>query len=205
MTKKRPTAALFALLATFALTCSPVANAAEKAEPEATDVASISLKSIAGDDLTPLKCMEKQKAAAIIFITTDCPIANSFAPEINRLQLAYASRGVRLTLVHVDADLSDEKAREHAAEYELKADIAVDRDHALVRAVNAKVTPESFVYDAAGKLRYRGRINNLYAALGQRRANVTVHDLRDALEAVISDRQVVTTETEALGCFIESK
>ncbi len=205
MTKKTQTAPVFALVAMLTCALVATANAAEKAEPESADVASISLKSIDGEDLAPLKCAEKQKAAVIIFITTDCPIANSFAPEINRLHLAYASRGVCLTLVHVDADLSDEKAREHATEYELKPDIVVDREHALVKAANAKVTPEAFVYDATGKLRYRGRINNLYAALGQRRANVTVHDLRDALEAVISDREVVTTETEALGCFIERK
>ena len=171
------------------------------------DPAAIELTNLDGDKILPLKCSvaDKEKATVVIFITTDCPIANSFAPEINRLHLAYASRNVRLTLIHVDPELSDENAAKHAADYELKPPVAIDREHALVKAVDAKVTPEAFVYDAEGKLRYRGRINNLYAALGKRRATVTIHDLRDAIEAVINDRDVATPATEALGCFIETQ
>jgi len=172
----------------------------------AVDADAVELTTLSGENVLPLKCSieAKEKACVVIFITTDCPIANSFAPEINRLQLAYTSRNVRLTLVHVDSDLSDKKAKRHAADYELKPPVVIDRKHALVKAVDARVTPEAFVYDDEGKLRYRGRINNLYAALGKRRATVTVHDLRDAIEAVINGEEVVTTETEALGCFIET-
>jgi hypothetical protein len=171
------------------------------------DVRSITLKNLDGEDVAPLKCAvdAKEKAAVVIFITTDCPIANSYAPEINRLHLAYSSRNVRFTLVHVDTELTDEKASKHATDYELKPAVVIDRKHQLVQATKAKVTPEAFVYDVDGKLRYRGRINNLYADLGQRRSQVTVHELRDALEAVINDREVATKETEALGCFIEEK
>ena len=172
---------------------------------QADDSTVITLKDLDGNDVTPLKCVAKEKATVVIFITTDCPIANSYAPEINRLHLAYSSRNVRFTLVHVDTDLVDDKAKKHATDYELKSTVVIDREHQLVKATKAKVTPEAFVYDVEGKLRYRGRINNLYAARGQRRAQVTVHELRDALEAVINDREVVTKESEALGCFIESE
>ena len=177
------------------------------AATHAADPGTIELVTLDGEKVFPLKCSieAKEKATVAIFVTTDCPIANSFAPEINRLHLAYASRNVRLTLIHVDSKLSDDDAGQHAADYELKPPVAIDREHALVKAVDARVTPEAFVYDAGGKLRYRGRINNLYAALGKRRATVTVHDLRDAIEAVINDREVVTPETEALGCFIETE
>ena len=172
---------------------------------EADDSAAITLKTLDGTEVTPLKCVAKEKATVVIFITTDCPIANSYAPEINRLHLAYSSRNVRFTLVHVDTDLADEKAKTHAADYELKPAVVIDREHQLVEATKAKVTPEAFVYDVEGTLRYRGRIDNLYADRGQRRSQVTVHELRDALEAVINDREVVTKESEALGCFIESE
>ena len=172
---------------------------------EDADVTAITLKNLDGGDVAPLKCAvdAKEKAVVVVFITTDCPIANSYAPEINRLHLAYSSRNVRFTLVHVDTDLSDEAARKHASDYELKPTVVIDRERQLVEATKARVTPEAFVYDLDGKLRYRGRINNLYAARGQRRAQVTAHELRDALEAVINDREVVTKESEALGCFIE--
>lgn len=188
------------LVAVSCLALLPPATSTAGGKP-----ADITLETLDGRKVAPLACAAKQKAAVVIFITTDCPIANSFAPEINRLYLAYHSRGVHFTLAHVDHDLSTEKAARHADDYELKPDIVIDREHVLVESTEAEITPEAFVYDADGRLRYRGRINNLYAALGQRRSQVTVHDLRDALEAVINDREVVTGKTEALGCYIESR
>ena len=194
-----------ALLSSMRLTDAAEDAAENAATEDAAGQAAITLKTLGDKQVAPLKCdvAAKEKAVAVIFITTDCPIANSYAPEINRLHIAYSSRNVRFTLVHVDTDLSDEAARKHASDYELKPAVVIDRERRLVDATKAKVTPEAFVYDAEGKLRYRGRINNLYAARGQRRPQVTVHELRDALEAVINDREVVTRESEALGCFIE--
>jgi hypothetical protein len=58
------------------------------------------------------------------------------------------------------------------------------------------------VIDRTGKIRYRGRIDNFYAALGQTRRQVTEHDLRDALDAIVDGKSVRKSETEALGCFI---
>jgi hypothetical protein len=64
------------------------------------------------------------------------------------------------------------------------------------------VTPTAVVVDAQGTVRYRGRVDNLYAALGKTRQQVTSHDLRDALDAVLAGRPVAHPETEAIGCFI---
>jgi hypothetical protein len=60
------------------------------------------------------------------------------------------------------------------------------------------------VIDSSGTVRYRGRINNFYAALGKPRQQVAVHDLRDALEALMAGRPILNPETEALGCFINT-
>jgi hypothetical protein len=58
------------------------------------------------------------------------------------------------------------------------------------------------VIDRTGAIRYRGRIDNFYAALGKPRQQVTERDLRNALDAVLSGRPVPKVETEALGCYI---
>jgi len=55
---------------------------------------------------------------------------------------------------------------------------------------------------AGGVVKYRGRIDNQYIALGKPRQVVTIHDLRDAIDAVASNRAVAHTDTEAFGCFI---
>jgi len=53
-----------------------------------------------------------------------------------------------------------------------------------------------------GERKYLGRIDDLYADLGKRRARATSLDLRDALDAVLADRPVPRPVTQAVGCFI---
>lgn len=148
-------------------------------------------------------------ANVIFFVATDCPISNSYAPEIQRVCREYGPRGVGCSLIYEDVDTSssatrlDAEVRKHLQDYRY-SDIAaaVDRTRAVAKRVKASVTPQAVVIDHAGEIRYRGRIDNFYAALGKPRQQVTERDLRNALDAVLSGRPVPKVETEALGCFI---
>ena len=158
----------------------------------------------------PLKPFEPSGVANVIFfIATDCPISNSYAPEIQRVCREYGPRGVGCSLVYEDVDTGssgtrlDDEVRKHLRDYRY-ADIpaAVDRSRAIAKQARASVTPQAVVIDRAGAIRYRGRIDNFYAALGRPRQQVTEHDLRNALDAVLSGRPVLKVETEAVGCYI---
>ena len=93
--------------------------------------------------------------------------------------------------------------RTHLREYGyLGFTAVVDRDRVAATHAKASITPQAFVIDRSGEIRYRGRIDNLYAALGTTRQQVTSHDLREALDAVLAGGKVPRPETEALGCFI---
>ena len=149
------------------------------------------------------------KAAVVFFVATDCPVSNSYAPEIQRVCREYGPRGVGCSLIYEDVDLHptsphlDQEVRAHLLEYGYAGvPAAVDRDRTVATAAKATITPLAVVVDRAGDIRYRGRIDYLYAALGKRRQQVTSHDLRDALDAVLSGRKVQNPETEALGCYI---
>jgi hypothetical protein len=141
------------------------------------------------------------KALALIFILPDCPIANSYAPQWNRLHEAFASRGVRILLVHVDPALTAKEAQEHARQYQLKPPVLLDTRHELVKKAGVTKTPEAAVFSRAGKLLYRGRIDDRYVGLGKRRPEATSHDLRNALEAILAGKPVAPGR-EAVGCFI---
>lgn len=149
------------------------------------------------------------KAGVVFFVATDCPVSNSYAPEIQRVCREYGPRGVACSLIFEDVDVHptsahlDQQVRAHLQEYGYAGvPAAVDRDRAAATAAKATITPLAVVVDRGGDIRYRGRIDNLYAALGRRRQQVTSHDLRDALDAVLSGRKVQNPETEALGCYI---
>ena len=140
--------------------------------------------------------------SVVIFITTDCPIANAYVPEINRIHDTYSKKGVRITLVHVDPDLTVAGAKAHAEDYALKPEIVIDPTHKLVAATRATITPEAAVIGKKGDRIYLGRINNRYTGFGDRRNTVTDHNLRDAIDAALAGKTVAKPKVEALGCFI---
>jgi len=137
------------------------------------------------------------------FISSDCPISNSYAPEIQRLCSEYSNKGISCSLVYEDVGLDATSMRKHLNEYRYGGIPAViDSDRKVANRARATVTPEAVVIDSRGEIRYRGRIDNFYAALGKSRQQVTVHDLRDALDAVLAGRPVPNPQTKALGCSI---
>jgi len=156
---------------------------------------------IDGRPLTPLQ--PAAKAGVLFFVSTDCPISNSFAPEIQRICKDYAAKGVGCSLVYEDFPVNASIVRKHLDEYGYdRISAIVDGDRRIASQAHATIAPQAVVIDSAGKIRYRGRINNFYAALGRPRQVVTVHDVRDALDAVLTGKTVSNPETRALGCYI---
>jgi len=139
----------------------------------------------------------------LLFIATDCPVSNRYAPEITRLCTEYQSRGVRCFLVYPDPTVAAAAVAAHRREYGLTAAAAaiIDRDHRLVRAAGARVTPEAALYTSNGQV-YRGRIDDWYVDAGRSRRQPTQHDLRVRIEAALAGRSIAPAETEAVGCFI---
>ena len=139
----------------------------------------------------------------LFFISSDCPISNSYAPEIQRLCSEYRMKGIACQLVYEDVGLDTTSMRKHLNEYRYDGMPAViDSNRKIANRAKATVTPEAVVIDSHGEIRYRGRIDNFYAALGKPRQQVTAHDLRDALDAVLAGKPVLNPETKALGCYI---
>ena len=58
--------------------------------------------------------LQGESVHVVVFISHDCPIANSYAPTLKRLMARYQSRPVVFYLVHVDPDL-DVTTAPHAA------------------------------------------------------------------------------------------
>ena len=145
------------------------------------------------------------KATVLVFVGTDCPISNRYAPEILRLQRRFAPQGVAFWLVYVQRTDPAEAIRHHLAEYFGTMAALRDPEHQLVRRAAVRVTPEAAVFVPGGpgaRLVYHGRIDDRYVAFGRERATPTTHDLEDAVAAVLAGRAVPHEVTPAVGCFI---
>jgi hypothetical protein len=148
----------------------------------------------------PIDAGEKS-ASVLFFYCHDCPISNSYAPEINRIAAAYTN--FSFFVVQTDPDLSLTAAKEHAQKFNLFPPVLLDPAHTLVTQVKATVTPEAIVIGKNSKILYRGRIDNLYAALGKKRSAATEHDLLHALDAITAGKPIKDTKTQAIGCLIQ--
>jgi len=142
-------------------------------------------------------------AHVLFFVASDCPVSNGYAPEIQRICKAYASKGVACSLAYEDVAIENAAVRQHMDAFAYRGIPAtIDASRALATRAKASVTPAAVVIDKRGQIRYRGRIDNLYSSLGKPRQQVTMHDLTDALDAVVAGKPVARADTEAIGCFI---
>src|SRR5262245_49007080 len=70
----------------------------------------------------------------LIFQTTDCPIANQYAPEIQRICVSYGPKGVHCFLVYVDSSMTRESVRKHMADFGYSCCTPLlDKQHRLVK------------------------------------------------------------------------
>ena len=146
---------------------------------------------------------DKTKAVVFVFMLRDRPVSNVYAPNRRIRWRGTSAKGVALYLVHPDRDTNAKSAIAHAKEYKLIAPVVLDHDHKLTRLAEAEVTPEAAVFDAKGRLVYRGRIDNLYAGFGKNGLNRTKRDLRDTLDAMLAGERLAKRTTEAVGCYID--
>jgi hypothetical protein len=143
------------------------------------------------------------QALVIVFVSHDCPIANAYAPEIKRLCEAFKDRGAAFCVVYAERDLALETARNHAREYGYCCPVILDAELNLARRLGATKVPEAAVLSPRGEVLYRGRIDDRYVDYGKRRPVVRSHDLRNALEAVLTGKPVANPRTEVIGCDID--
>ena len=142
-------------------------------------------------------------ANVLVFVASDCPISNGYAPEIQRLCHDYRKKGVACTVVYEDASIDDAGVRAHREAYGYTdIPVVVDTRHEIAARAKVSVTPQVAVVGAGGAVKYRGRIDNKYEKLGQPRRVITAHDLREAIDAVLDGRPVARPETQAVGCSI---
>ena len=144
-----------------------------------------------------------RKATVLVFVRTDCPISNRYAPELQRLSARFAEQGVAFWLVYPDPTESADVVRKHVKEFGYSCGALRDPKHSLVGLAKARMTPEAAVFDPDRKLAYLGRIDDLFVDFGKSRPAPTQHDLESAVEAVLGGKPVPAATTQAIGCLIQ--
>jgi peroxiredoxin len=142
----------------------------------------------------------------VVFTCNHCPYALAWHERIVAVARDYADRGVRMLAINPnDADRyprdSPQAMRTRVERGEFDGvPYLRDESQDVARAYDAQTTPDVFVLDAAGLLRYRGAPDADYDDPTQKAAF-----LRDALDAVLDGRDPEPAETPPVGCSIKWK
>jgi hypothetical protein len=155
---------------------------------------------LSGRPVDPLKA-SLGKVVVLIFVRTDCPIANRYAPTIQRLSTQRAAKAA-FWLVYPDKMELPDAIRKHQRDFGYELPALRDVQQALVKQSRAQITPEAAVFDAKRQLVYHGRIDNLYQDFGRARSAATTHELDDAILAAIDGKTLAVDNVPAVGCYI---
>lgn len=200
---------LFAVLAAASL-----ARAAEpvqvKTLPLGADAPGFSLPAVDGKTYA-LKDFAAARALVVVFTCVHCPTAILAQDRIKQLVTDYRDKGVALVAIsssspkgarldefgwtELDDSFASMKIRAKQEGYNYPYLYDGDEPQAVCQAYGPVATPHFFVFDAARKLRYEGRLDD-----DERGGNVKTGFVRDAIDAVLAGRDPAVARTKVVGC-----
>jgi peroxiredoxin len=154
-----------------------------------------------------LASFEDKDALLVMFICHHCPFVKHIKSELARLGEDYADQNVGIVAISsndpaVSSDDSPEGLRRMASEWGLSFPVCYDETQAVAKSYAAACTPDFYVFDQDRRLAYRGQLDD------SRPGNlkpVTGADLRTAIDALLSGREVSPNQKPSLGCNIKWK
>jgi thiol-disulfide isomerase/thioredoxin len=140
----------------------------------------------------------KGPVTVVTFIATQCPVSNSYNQRMIELYKDYTPKNVKFIFVNANRSEPASEVREHARRVGFSFPVYKDPDNVVADRFDAQVTPESYVIDNSGILRYHGSIDD-----DMNVSRVHTQRLRLALDALLAGKLVPATETKAFGCTIK--
>jgi peroxiredoxin len=140
----------------------------------------------------------------VLFICNHCPYVQAVEDRIIALQRDYGPRGVQLVGVCANdpTDYPDDRPERLLARWREKRygfPYLVDASQDVARAFGAVCTPDIYVFDAARRLAYHGRLDDNWQEPGK----VTRRDLAAALDALLAGRTPAGEQIHSIGCSIK--
>jgi peroxiredoxin len=149
----------------------------------------------------------------VVFTCNHCPTAQAYEGRIQKLADDYRGRNVAVVAISPNdpqalrldelgyTDMNDtlEEMKIRTQDRGFTFPYLYDGDHQQVsRAYGPAATPHVFIFDKERKLRYTGRVDD-----SENPARITVHDTRNAIEALLSGKSVAVETTKTFGCSIK--
>lgn len=160
-------------------------------------VADFTLADVATGRPVSLYGDRKQKATVLYVMSAECPCSARYDGRFVDYARRYERSGVRFLAMNSSDGESAERVANHARVAGYSFPVVKDSRNLVADRIEAKVTPEVFVFDSAGVLRYHGRIDD-----NRNPEYVQSHDLQNALDFLLAGKNPRQADTPMFGCAI---
>jgi len=153
-----------------------------------------------------LKEQMGEKGLLIAFTCNHCPYAIAVWPRLVKHAKTLRDMGVNTIAVNpnIHPDFPEDSMpamKEKIAEWGIDFPYLADDTQEVARAFDAQCTPDLYMFDAAGKLYYHGRIDDYW----KDEAKVTNEELLPAAEALVAGNPAPQPQHPTIGCSIKWK
>lgn len=151
--------------------------------------------------------LKGQKGTLVVFICNHCPFVVHIVEELVRIANDYRVEGVHTVAISsndVEAYPQDgpELMADFALEHRFSFPYLYDETQEVAKAFQAACTPDFFLFDENDELVYRGQMDDSRPKNG---VVVSGSDLRNAIDAVLYNRQMNSVQKPSMGCNIKWK
>ncbi len=181
----------------------PRAHGRRASSPPAVTLPQVDIVDLAGRS-HQVGGVQPGSLTVVVFLSISCPIANATIPRLEAVANAEGTNwAVRLYGMVSDRSVTRAAAAAHFRERPTTFPILFDASGTIRDALAPTHVPEAFVFDDAGRLAYRGAIDDAFAAVGRRRPAVTKHHLADAVAAIQRGMAPPEPFVPPVGCRLE--
>ncbi len=148
--------------------------------------------------------LESHRAVVVVFMCNHCPYVQAYLDRLKAIQSDYTSQQV--TLIGINSndegqfpEDSYDRMKTFAENRGINFPYLRDSTQDVAQSFGAERTPEVFLIDQQGVVRYTGRVDDS----PQDPAQVSSSDLRQALDQLLTSGEVSIGATAAVGCSVK--
>ena len=143
----------------------------------------------------------------VAFICNHCPFVKHIRSELARFGRYCDEHGVGMVAISSNdvvgyPDDSPPNMAKEAREAGYTFPYLYDESQSVARAFHAACTPDFYLFDAAGRLAYRGQFDDSRPGNG---VQVSGRDLQGAVDALLSGSRPSAEQKASIGCNIKWK
>ena len=148
--------------------------------------------------------LEKYRAVVVVFLCNHCPYVRLYLNRLKQLQQDYQEQGLIFVGINANDSIkypndSFENMKMFAQEQGLNFPYIRDITQDVAHCFGVNNTPEAFLLDHEGFVRYRGLIDDNPTSA----ENVTVPYLKNAIAQLLNNEPITPEHTDSIGCSIK--